>query len=295
MGMKYIAVSKESGKKVLFKTKASMDAALKKGSHTTVKNKVVKSKVKPKGKAVFGKPIVKRSVGIAAYDTKKDKVVTFKTKAERDKAIRAGDAEAIYKAKESPTDVSSVMKNGKKEAEFYDTISGWVGTSGSTEAVKLAKMRKLLDAGKRKMPEVFKPDVPEGKPVFRGLEKLSPKIQSWIKTTKRQDWKPVTDRGLKKTGRPYGEWFVYTGPTTKQFTYTPHRPAQSWTTDSKVAFGFGGGKAILAMPVDKDFYFSSKYTNKFGYGENEVIRLGTKSSKPKLILNSRILDRLTKK
>ena len=294
MGMKYIAVSKESGKKVLFKTKASMDAALKKGSHSTVKN-TAKAVVKPKGRAVFGKPTKKVSGGIAAYDTKKDKVVTFKSKAERDKAIRAGDAEAIYKAKESPTDVSSVIKNGKKEVEFYDTMSKWIGAAKSTEAVKLAKMRKLFDLGKQKMPEVFKPDVAEGKPVFRGLENLSPKIQSWIKTTKRDDWKPVTDKGLKKTGRPYGEWFVYTGPTTKQFTYTPHRPAQSWTTDSKVAFGFGGGKAILAMPVDKDFYFSSKYTNKFGYGENEVIRLGTKSSKPKLILNSRMLDRLTKK
>jgi len=294
MGMKYIAVSKESGKKVLFKTKAAMDAALKRGSHSTIKNKVVKSKVKPKGKSVFGKPTAKRSSAISAYDSEKNKVVTFKSKAEYDKAIRSGDAEPIYKAKGSPADVSSVIKNGKKEVEFYDTISKWVGAAGSTEAVKLAKMRKLLDMGKRKMPEVFKPDVAEGKPVFRGLENLSPKIQSWIKTTKRQDWKPVTDKGLKKTGRPYGEWFVYTGPTTKQFTYTPHRPAQSWTTDSKVAFGFGGGKAILAMPVDKDFYFSSKYTNKFGYGENEVIRLGTKSSKPKLILNSRILDRLAK-
>lgn len=295
MGMKYIAVSKESGKKVLFKTKASMDAALKKGSHTTVNKSTAKPVVKPKGRSVFGKPTKTGSGEIAAYDTKKDKVVTFKSKAERDKAIRAGDAEAIYKAKESPTDVSSVIKNGKKEVEFYDVISKWIGAAKSPEAVKLAKMRKLFDLGKRKMPEVFKPDVAVGKPVFRGLENLSPKIQSWIKTTKRDDWKPVTDKGLKKTGRSYGQWFTYTGPTTKQFTYTPHRPAQSWTTDSKVAFGFGGGKAILAMPVDNDFYFSSKYTNKFGYGENEVIRLGTKSSKPKLILNSRILDRLTKK
>ena len=293
--MKYIAVSKESGKKVQFKTKAAMDAALKKGSHTTIKNGVVKSKVKPKGKAVFGKPTAKRSSAISAYDSEKDKVVTFKSKAEYDKAIRLGDAEPIYKAKGSPADVSSVMKNGKKEAEFYDTISGWIGASATSEAKKLVKMRKLLDMGKRKMPKIFKPDVPEGKPVFRGLENLSPKIQSWIKSTKRGDWKPVTDKGLKRAGKYYGEWFIYTGPTTKQFTYTPHRPAQSWTTNSKVAFGFGSNNAILAMPVDKDFYFSSKYTNKFGYGEDEVIRLGTKSSKPKLILNSRILNKLAKK
>jgi hypothetical protein len=295
MGMKYIAVSKESGKKVLFKTKAAMDAALKKGSHITVNKNAAKPVVKIKGKAVFGNPPAKRSSAISAYDSEKDKVVTFKSKAELDKAIRSGDAEPIYKAKESPEDVSSVMKNGKKEAEFYDTISGWVGASGTDEAKKLVKMRKLLDMGKQKMPKVFKPDVPEGKPVFRGLEKLSPKIQSWIKTTKREDWKPVTDKGLKKVGKYYGEWFTYTGPATKQFTYTPHRPAQSWTTSSKVAFGFGSKNAVLAMPVDKDFYFSSKYTNKFGYGEDEVIRLGTKSSKPKLILNSRILNKLTKK
>ena len=294
MGMKYIAVSKESGKKVLFKTKSAMDAALKKGSHTTIKNTVIKPKVKPKGKAVFGKVPVKRNSAISAYDSQKNKVVTFKSKAEYDKAIRDGDAEPIYKAKGSPADVSSVMKNGKKEAEFYDTISGWIGASGTNEAKKLVKMRKLLDMGKRKMPKIFKPDVPEGKPVFRGLENLSPKIQSWIKSTKRGDWKPITDKALKKTGKYYGEWFTYTGPTTKQFTYTPHRPAQSWTTSSKVAFGFGSKNAILAMPVDKDFYFSSKYTNKFGYGEDEVIRLGTKSSKPKLILNSRILNKLAK-
>ena len=294
MGMKYIAVSKESGKKVLFKTKAAMDAALKRGSHATIKNKAVKSKVKPKGKAVFGKPSAKRSSGISAYDSYKDKVITFKSKAEYDKAIRSGDVEPIYKAKGSPANVSSVIKNGKKEAEFYDTIAGWVGASGMSEAKKLVKMRKLLDMGKRKMPKIFKPDVQVGKPVFRGLDNLSPKIQSWIKTTKREDWKPITDKELKKTGKYYGEWFTYAGPTTKQFTYTPHRPAQSWTTSSKVAFGFGSENAILAMPVDKDFYFSSKYTNKFGYGENEVIRLGTKSSKPKLILNSRILDKLAK-
>jgi len=79
-------------------------------------------------------------------------------------------------------------------------------------------MRKLFDLGKRKMPEVFKPDVAVGKPVFRGLENLSPKIQRWIKNTKRDDRKPVMDKGLKKTGRQYGNWFTYTGPTTKQFT-----------------------------------------------------------------------------
>lgn len=294
MGMDYIAINKNSGKRVKFKTKAAMDAALKANTHTTVKKGKVKPKTKPKGTAVFGKPSTKQFGGITAYDTKKNKIVTFKSKVERDKAISTGDAKPIYKAKESPNDVSSVIKNGKKEVEFYDTISKWIGAAKSPEAVKLAKMRKLFDLGKRKMPEVFKPDVPVGKPVFRGLENLSPKIQSWIKTTKRDDWKPVMDKGLKKTGRPYGNWFIYTGPTKKEFTYTPHRPAQSWTTDSKVAFGFGGGKAILAMPVDKDFYFSSKYTNKFGYGENEVIRLGTKSSKPKLILNSSILDKLAK-
>jgi hypothetical protein len=307
MGMNYIAVSKGSGKKVPFKTKAAMDAALKKGTHEPVKKSASK-KAASSGTAVFnGKPkkvfpkpkktTPKADGPISKWDSFNDKVVTFKTKADFKKAEKDefdGRYQSIHTGKESPVNVSSVITNGKLEAEFYDTISSWTNSTDMDEAKKLAKMSKIFDVGKKKLPKVFKPDVPPGKPVFRGLDKLNPKIESWIKTTKREDWKPVTDKELKKTGKPHGEWFVYTGPTIKQFTYTPHRPAQSWTTSSKVAFGFGAQTAILAMPLDDDFYFSSKYMDKFGYGENEVIRLGTKSSKPKLILNSRILNKLAK-
>ncbi len=300
MGMKYIAVNKASGKKVLFKTKASMDAALKANTHTPIKKNGAKS-AKPKGKAVFGKgKKVYGGAEINRWDDFRQKAVTFKSQEDLKKAMRRdpGRYISISKAKESEVNVSSVITNGKKEAEFYDTLQDWSDSSGMTTAKALVKMKSLLDKGKTKMPKVFKPDVKPGAPVYRGLKDLSYKVERWLMKTDWRDWKPVTDKGVVKAGKSSGKidddsgnWYIYTGKNKKAFIYNPHQPAQSWTKNPSVAFDFTGD-AMLTMRASNEFYFSSKYMNKLGYNEDEVIRLGTKTNKAQLLINGRSLRRI---
>ena len=231
MGMKYIAVSKDSGKKVIFKTKKAMDAALKANTHTTVKKDDTKTDtepVKPKGKPVFGKgkkvfnkkpekkPEVASGDGLSVWDSLYNKVVKFKTTADLKKAINKPEdmwrySSTISQAKYSPVDVSSLIANGEKEAEFYDTLQRWSDSTDDDSAKGLFKMKSILDKGKNKMPKIFKPDVADGTPVYRGLANLNDNIKDWLKTTDKNDWKRVTDKRFKKDGGKDSEWYIYTG------------------------------------------------------------------------------------
>jgi len=306
--MKYwIAINKGSGKKVIFKTKKAMDAAIKAHTHdplTTVgSNAPIKlGPNKSKGKAVFGNakpkkvfqgPDTKSDGSISMWDRRADKVVTFKTKADWKKADKEDKYryDPIYKAKGQEKSVSSVITNGPAEAKFYDTMSKWTRTSDMNTAKQLTKMRKVLDLGKEQLPAVFKPDIKPGKPVFRGLRKLTTSAINWIKKTKKSDWKRV--KVGSEVGKKDLDWFIYQGPIKTKFEYKPHRPAQSWTKDVGTAMSFAEG-SLLTLPVDDSFYFSSKYMNTFGYSEDEVIRLGDKTKNATLLLNSYMLGKLTK-
>lgn len=290
--MKYIAVSKESGKKVLFKSKDAMNAALKAGTHTIPKQATTKSK----GKSVFGKGKKVFGGGINKWDDDKQKVVTFKNQDDYKKASRKdpGRYMPIHKAHQSKVNVSSVIKNGKKEAEFYNTMEDWSGGSGMTNSKALIRMKSVFDLGKKKMPKIFKPDVKSGSPVYRGLAILNSKTEKWLKKTDWRDWKPITDSRWNKAAKDSNKvddadkWYIYTGKNKKSFTYNPHLPAQSWTKNPNIAFRFTGD-AMLTMPLTNEFYFSSKYMNRLGYEEDEVIRLGTKTNRAQLLISGRTL------
>lgn len=294
MGMKYVAISKESGKKVVFGSKDAMNAALKAGTHT------IPGKAKGKGGPATGKSVFGTHAQRSVYDGDTGKIVTFKTKAERDAALKRDKYRygKISTAKDAPKDVSSVITNGNKEAEFYDAISNWTQWSDMDSAKKLNRLRKYFNKGKEIMPGVFKPNVKPGKPVYRGLQDISRKTKSWIKTTDWKDWKPVTDKALKNfasSGGLVGEqWYIYTGKNRKSFTYRPHRPAQSWTTDPETAFDFTGD-ALLVQPIDNSFYFSPKYMNRLGFAEDEVLRLGGPTRKPQILVSAQLIRELKHK
>ena len=67
----------------------------------------------------------------------------------------------------------------------------------------------------------------------------------------------------------------------KNLTYTPNRPAQSWTTNPKVAFKFAGVidvpgivQVVYATKVNRDFIFSPELMNIiFEMNENETVRV----------------------
>lgn len=295
MGMKYVAISKESGKKVVFGSRDAMNAALKAGTHT------IPDKEKSKGGPVKGKSVFGTHAQRSVYDADTGRIVTFKTKAERDAAARKDKYRfsKISTAKDAPKDVSSVITNGHKEAEFYDAISSWTEGSDMDAARKLNRLRRYFNKGKETMPGVFRPTLKPGKPVYRGLGDLSPKTKAWVKTTDWRDWKPVTDKALKNfaagvPGLSGEQWYIYTGEDRKRFIYRPHRPAQSWTTDPKTAIGFTGD-ALLVQPIDDSFYFSPKYMNRLGFAEDEVLRLGGATTKPQILISAQLIRELKHK
>jgi predicted enzyme related to lactoylglutathione lyase len=173
--------------------------------------------------------------------------------------------------------------------KFYETVEDWKQGSDSSNAKFLEKFKEYFDIGKRKNPEVFRPDFPKRTPVYRGLNNISPSIKRVIKNSDWRDWKRTEFKAGK---RENDYWYTYGG----KFTYEPHQPAQSWTTDPKVIFdGFYDSESsvILTKRLDDEFYFSNKFLDWISHGtfrgEKEVVRIATKGSDVELLVTRRTI------
>ena len=174
-------------------------------------------------------------------------------------------------------------------AEFYDKMENWKSESDKPTANYLLKNKAIFDKGKKLHPDIFKPNIPSGKSVYRGLREVSPKIKSFIKQS---DWKLWERTDFKAGSGEKDYWYVYNG----KFTYTPNKPAQSWTlTPNTIMKNFYDSEesVILFKPLDNEFYFSIPFldwlTDNHFKGENEVIRIGEAANDVKIIATRRTI------
>lgn len=126
---------------------------------------------------------------------------------------------------------------------------------------KIVKAFEELKACRSKYPKELDPK--NGKIVWRGISKKNNEVKQ-IKFTKEYKGFYVADN----------------------FTYTPHREIQSFTTNWKTAeeFSLDGdwkkASLIIESYVDDDFIFTSKFTNMFSIlREYEVVRISNKPLK----------------
>lgn len=111
---------------------------------------------------------------------------------------------------------------------------------------------------------------------FRGTDIPANTLIKFIKKNKKEsDWKRV-----KVGAMPY---MAYTGPKKHLFTYKPHNEVQSWSVSDKAASNFGS--SILAVPIDKTFFFDPGFMNQYGFSwENETVHFGDEKMKVGLIV-----------
>jgi hypothetical protein len=172
---------------------------------------------------------------------------------------------------------------------FYKNMEQWKSSSDRTIAKYLLKNKAIFDKGKKVHPDIFKPNVPSGKLVYRGLNEAPPNIKSFIKQS---DWKLWKRTDFKAGSGEKDYWYVYSG----KFTYTPNKPAQSWTTTPNIImkhFYESEESVILFKPLDNEFYFSIPFLdwvsgNHFK-GENEVVRIGEAANDVKIIAARRTI------
>jgi hypothetical protein len=178
-----------------------------------------------------------------------------------------GDNEYISKLQgvKIPKGFDSAEINTKWEDDLYEKISKWIKISSNPVASYFAKNKSLLDTLTKEFPQVLQP--PIGEMAYRGT---SIKIDSLEQAFRKKKFTIVKIKGR--------EVFHF-----KNLTYTPNRPAQSWTTSPKVAFKFEGiasirdvkyVQVVYATKVNRDFIFSPELMNIiFEMNENETVRV----------------------
>lgn len=162
--------------------------------------------------------------------------------------------------------------NTKYEDDFLEKIRRWFDESDAQTANYLKKLFPILKQARQKYPAIFKPNVPENSPVYRGVKNLPSSAWAYMKKTEESDWSGT----VMLSGR---KWRILK----QQIEYTPHNEAQSWSVSSNVAEGFAGNLdsgVILISQIDESFILnpsSSEALGNYEYSEEEeVIHIGKK-------------------
>lgn len=161
-----------------------------------------------------------------------------------------------------------VEPNTENEQRLYFALINWFNNSTTLAANVLKRYYTAIRDAREKWPAIFKPHVPDGKVVFRGIAIRNFKTQ--LKAAELTDFTVVDG--------PFADKFVV---YKKPLTYKPERFAQSFTDSPDIALGFTPDGYILMTKCNDEFFFNknfakfaSKYQHK-NYGENEIIHLGT--------------------
>lgn len=195
------------------------------------------------------------------------------------------------------------------EYKILKAISEWIEgfRKEMTRAAKvLIKYQTLLQAAKRKFPEVFKPIEPNGTVLYRGVAANigSYSDNDWLEkvlNTEQRDWLPI---------QLFGETYY---KTKKPVSYKPTTALQSWTTKEETVKNFAGfqskelhgkeGELFLMSKLNDEYIFNEHFLNAIlkvaashisNVGEeSEVIHFGHVYSEPVyIVVNEAVYDRI---
>lgn len=155
-------------------------------------------------------------------------------------------------------DYTGGEENTPYERELLDTLKSWVNQSSDRTADVLYSKFPILKKAAKVFPQVLLPETPNGTLVYRGLLMSNQKLLDMIHKTKREDWE------IGETIKNY-TMFRYVNP----ISYTPNRPVQSWSTDSKLVTSFFYESGML---------LSTKQTDEFLFNQNLMKYLFNKSN-----------------
>ena len=194
------------------------------------------------------------------------------------------------------------------EYKILKAISEWLEgfRDGMNRSAKvLVKYQTLLQAAKRKFPEVFKPIAPNGTVLYRGVAANigSESTNNWLEkvtSTKKSGWKPI-----QLFGTTYYK-------TKNSVSYTPTTALQSWTAKEDTVKNFASfdfdiaelkgkeGEIFLQSKLNDEYIFNEKFLNAAlkaaaiyltKQEESEVIHFGNGYSDPVyIIINQAFYD-----
>jgi len=169
--------------------------------------------------------------------------------------------------------------------QFLNKFDDWKDKSTDELANWFAANKTSLDKLKKEIPKKFQP--PVGKKAYRGSS-IPPEIATTILKKKAGDSPTIVsisgdaEEGLEK--------FI----VVPNVPYTPHRKAQSWTLNKKVAADFSNPMSgpssdlgvsennvgvVYEATIDNSFYLNPKAFGGDNYSEeSEILRIGGKSA-----------------
>ena len=172
-------------------------------------------------------------------------------------------------------------ENTAWENTLQNNIEAWLEVSSPRVAKYFEKNKALLNQLAKEFPQVLLP--PIGQTAYRGT---AIKLDSLEQAFRKKQFKVI--RLAKR------EVFHF-----KNLDYSPNRPAQSWTTNPKVAFKFEGRPGtsnvvpvVYATKVNKDFIFNPNLMNiLFGQiKEDETVRVAEQGTFEAFVDSSVILN-----
>ena len=199
-----------------------------------------------------------------------------------------GDDEDVAKIQgaKTPPGFTSPETNTKWEENLYYMVRNWASKSSDPTAKYFIANLDLLKRLAKEFPKLLMP--PVGQTAYRGTDI---KIDSLKKAMLTKKYSVVNIGGK--------EAFYF-----KNLDYSPSRPAQSWTTNPKMAFTFSGTgdqdyvQVVYKTKVnEKDFLFSPTLFNAiFFRKEDETVRIAKKGTfeayvDAKVVMNNWYLPR----
>ena len=172
-------------------------------------------------------------------------------------------------------------ENTAWEDELQNNIEAWLEVSSPRVAKYFEKNKALLDQLVKEFPQALLP--PIGQMAYRGTVI---KLDSLEQAFRKKKFNVI-----RLAGR---EVFHF-----KNLDYSPNKPAQSWTTNPKVAFRFEGRPGtsnvvpvVYATKINKDFIFNPNLMNiLFGQiKENETVRVAEQGTFEAFVDSSAILN-----
>ena len=171
-------------------------------------------------------------------------------------------------------------ENTTWENTLQNNIEAWLEVSSPRVAKYFKENKALLDQLVKEFPQALLP--PIGQTAYRGTVI---KLDSLEQAFRKKKFKVI-----RLAGR---EVFHF-----KNLDYSPNRPAQSWTTNPKVAFKFEGRPGtsnvvpvVYATKVNKDFIFNPNLMNILFYAkEDETVRVAEQGTFEAFVDSSAILN-----
>lgn len=172
-------------------------------------------------------------------------------------------------------------ENTAWENTLQNNIEAWLEVSSPRVAKYFEKNKALLDQLVKEFPQALLP--PIGQMAYRGTVI---KLDSLEQAFRKKKFNVI-----RLAGR---EVFHF-----KNLDYSPNRPAQSWTTNPKVAFRFEGRPGtsnvvpvVYATKINKDFIFNPNLMNiLFGQiKEDETVRVAEQGTFEAFVDSSAILN-----